>query len=120
MYESPRICCAPLMRRENSSKRRTRFGAISKFAPYVTRDVLGPHHRAPINDRISTYHFADVLSDLLTGDDMLAPCSSGLGLEIFLLALRLRTGQRHGGRGGHARRYRDAADHGRSSARQRP
>jgi acetolactate synthase-1/2/3 large subunit len=56
--------------------------------------VVGPQHRAPINDRISTYHFADVLSDLLVADDVLAPCSSGLGIEIFLLALRLRTGQR--------------------------
>jgi acetolactate synthase-1/2/3 large subunit len=43
---------------------------------------------------VSTYHLADVVSDLLAEDDVLAPCSSGLGLEIFLLALRLHTGQR--------------------------
>jgi acetolactate synthase-1/2/3 large subunit len=56
--------------------------------PLVTDD-----HRTPA-EFISTYHFADELSDLLEPDDVLAPCSSGLGIEIFLLALRMRTGQR--------------------------
>ena len=55
--------------------------------------VVTDEHRA-LGDRVSTYHLADVLSDLLAADDVLAPCSSGLGLEIFLLALRLHTGQR--------------------------
>lgn len=50
-------------------------------------------HRRP-GERVSTYHFADVLSGLLEDDDVLAPCSSGLAIEIFLLAVRLRTGQR--------------------------
>jgi acetolactate synthase-1/2/3 large subunit len=43
---------------------------------------------------VSTYHFADALSDLFADDDVLVPCSSGLGIEIFQLALRLHTGQR--------------------------
>ncbi len=55
--------------------------------------VVLPEHRLP-DDRVSTYHFAETLSALLADDDVLAPCSSGLALEIFLLALRLRTGQR--------------------------
>lgn len=55
--------------------------------------LIQPEHREPA-DRISTYHFADVLSSVLTDQDVLAPCSSGLGIEIFLLSLRMRTGQR--------------------------
>ncbi len=55
--------------------------------------IVCEEHRAR-GGRVSTYHFADVLSDLLGDDDVLAPCSSGLAIEIFLLALRLRTGQR--------------------------
>jgi acetolactate synthase-1/2/3 large subunit len=43
---------------------------------------------------VSTYHFADVLSELIEADDVLVPCSSGLGIEIFQLSLRLHTGQR--------------------------
>lgn len=67
---------------------RARCGAWRDRYPLVL-----PEHRAP-SDRISTYHFADVLSRVITDQDVLAPGSSGLGLEIFLLALRMRTGQR--------------------------
>ena len=45
-------------------------------------------------EHVSTYRFADTLSDLIEADDVLVPCSSGLGIEIFQLALRLHTGQR--------------------------
>lgn len=55
--------------------------------------LVRDEHRAS-SDHISTYHFADVLSKLIGDDDVLAPCSSGLGIEIFLLCLRMRTGQR--------------------------
>jgi acetolactate synthase-1/2/3 large subunit len=43
---------------------------------------------------VTTYHLADVISQIVADDDVLAPCSSGLAIEIFLLALRLRTGHR--------------------------
>ncbi len=54
--------------------------------------VLDEHRE--LDGRVSTYYFAEVISDLLAPDDVLATGSSGLGLEIFLLALRLHTGQR--------------------------
>lgn len=55
--------------------------------------VVTAEHRRP-GPTISTYHFADVLSDTVTGDDVMAFGCSGLGIEIFILALRLHTGQR--------------------------
>ncbi len=55
--------------------------------------VVQAHHRRP-GDRVSTYHLAEVLSELMDADDVIASCSSGLAIEIFLLALHLRTGQR--------------------------
>ncbi len=55
--------------------------------------LVRPEHRMP-GEYVSTYHLAEVISDLLADDDILAPGSSGLGIEIFLLALRLRTDQR--------------------------
>jgi acetolactate synthase-1/2/3 large subunit len=55
--------------------------------------VVTPEH-AEVGEFVSTYHFADVLSELIEADDVLVPCSSGLGIEIFQLSLRLHTGQR--------------------------
>jgi len=54
--------------------------------------VVHESHRAP-GARVSTYYLADVISDVLEPDDVLVLCSSGLGIEIFALALRLHTGQ---------------------------
>jgi acetolactate synthase-1/2/3 large subunit len=55
--------------------------------------VVSAMHRRP-GERVSTYGFADALSDVIRDDDVLALGSSGLGIEVFLLALRLHTGQR--------------------------
>ncbi len=67
---------------------RQQCAAWHKDYPVVTQE----HRRS--GDFVSTYHFSDVLSDLIESDDVLVPCSSGLGIEIFQLALRLHTGQR--------------------------
>lgn len=71
-----------------SSAWRDRCRAWKDAYPLVT-----PEHARP-GPHVSTYHLADVISDLIADDDVLAPCSSGLAIEIFLLALRLRTGHR--------------------------
>jgi acetolactate synthase-1/2/3 large subunit len=55
--------------------------------------IVLPEHRA-VKDRISTYVFADVLSDQLAPDEVIVPTSSGLCCEIFYLAFRVQMGQR--------------------------
>lgn len=55
--------------------------------------VVDESHRRP-GTSVTTYHFAETLSEVLADDDVLATCCSGLGIEIFLLCLRLHTGQR--------------------------
>jgi acetolactate synthase-1/2/3 large subunit len=55
--------------------------------------LVRPEHRRP-GEHVSTYYLGEVVSDLIADDDVLVPCSSGLAIEIFLLTLRLRTGQR--------------------------
>ena len=67
---------------------RERCMAWKKAYPLVTSEhaLAGPY--------VTTYHLADVISELILDEDVLAPCSSGLAIEIFLLALRLRTGHR--------------------------
>lgn len=55
--------------------------------------VVTDEHRHP-SEVISTYHLADVISDVVAQDDVLAFGCSGSGIEIFNLSLRLHTGQR--------------------------
>jgi acetolactate synthase-1/2/3 large subunit len=55
--------------------------------------VVLPEHRVP-KGRVSIYHLADVFSDELRDDDYIVSGSSGSGIELFLLALRVKAGQR--------------------------
>jgi acetolactate synthase-1/2/3 large subunit len=54
--------------------------------------VVRAEHRAP--GRVSVYHLAEVLSDLVPGDEYIVSGSSGSGIEIFLLAYKLKQGRR--------------------------
>lgn len=55
--------------------------------------VVLPEHRQP-SDRISCYYLTEILSHLLKPDDVIIPGSSGFGIEIFLLAFKVKEGQR--------------------------
>ena len=52
-----------------------------------------PEHRKP-DQNISTYYFAEILSEELQENEMIASGSSGAGIEIFQHALRMKKGQR--------------------------
>jgi acetolactate synthase-1/2/3 large subunit len=82
--EFSRVASAP----SDLSEWRNRCQDWKRAYPLVTADMQGP------DQYVSTYHLADTLSDLIGDEDVLAPCSSGLAVEIFLLALRLRSGHR--------------------------
>jgi acetolactate synthase-1/2/3 large subunit len=55
--------------------------------------LVQPEHRKP-EGPVSVYYFADVLSDALRPDDYIVSGSSGSAIELFLLALRVKDGQR--------------------------
>ncbi|MDR3634898.1 MAG: thiamine pyrophosphate-binding protein [Isosphaeraceae bacterium] len=55
--------------------------------------VVLPEHRRE-GDGVSTYALADVLSDALDDTDVVVSGSSGAAIEIFLLAFRVKSGQR--------------------------
>jgi acetolactate synthase I/II/III large subunit len=55
--------------------------------------IVMPEHRQP-KSRVSAYYLADVFSDLLRDDDFIVSGSSGSGIELFLLAFRVKAGQR--------------------------
>ena len=74
---------------------------LPSYAPWLkkiqewraTYPLLQPGHRMT-EGPLSLYQFADVLSDLLDSEDIIATGSAGFTAELFLLALRLKKGQR--------------------------
>lgn len=54
--------------------------------------VLPEHYNMP--NYLSMYHFSEVLSDELAENDVIVPGSSGFAIEIFLLCLKIKNGQR--------------------------
>jgi acetolactate synthase I/II/III large subunit len=55
--------------------------------------VILPEHRKP-QGPVSMYHLAEALQDVLPGNTPIVSGSSGSAIELFLLALRVRAGQR--------------------------
>lgn len=68
---------------------RTRCDEWKRRYPLVLAE-----HRTQREGGVSMYHFADVLSDELAADDVVTPGSSGFACEIFLLAAKVKEGQR--------------------------
>jgi acetolactate synthase-1/2/3 large subunit len=58
-----------------------------------TFPLIQPEHRRT-NGLLSLYQFTDVLSDVMSEDDIIATGSAGFSVELFLLALKLKKGQR--------------------------
>jgi acetolactate synthase-1/2/3 large subunit len=54
--------------------------------------VVLPEHRK--QKRLSTYLFSEILSEELSTDDLIAPGSSGVAVEIFFQSLKAKSGQR--------------------------
>ena len=55
--------------------------------------IVLPEHRE-LSKYISTYYFSEVLSEELTGDDIVASGSSGNAVELFHLVFKAKDGQR--------------------------
>ena len=73
---------------------RDRSAWMTRCAEWKARyPIVLPEYRA-LPDRVSTYVLTDVLSDEMAEGDMVVSGSSGAGIEIFLLALRVKAGQR--------------------------
>lgn len=82
-----------MLRQSDRIVRHVRSDWLARCREWKTRyPVVLPEYRA--QKLVSTYVLADVLSDELTGDDVIISGSSGAGIEIFLLAFRVKEGQR--------------------------
>jgi acetolactate synthase-1/2/3 large subunit len=67
---------------------------ISKCQEWKARyPLVLPEHR-DLSNQISMYHFSEALSEELAPGDVIVPGSSGFAIEIFLLCLKIKDGQR--------------------------
>ena len=74
--------------------RKDRFQWVNRCQDWKKRyPIVQPQHRKP-SGKVSCYYLTEVLSDVLQSDDVIVPGSSGFGIEIFLLAFKVKEGQR--------------------------
>jgi acetolactate synthase-1/2/3 large subunit len=83
-----------LLRRKGEIQHKDRPEWKQRCADWKTRyPIVQAEHRKP-EGRISMYHLAEALQDVLPGNTPIVSGSSGSAIELFLLALRVKAGQR--------------------------
>lgn len=83
-----------ILHQRSSIRPQSRSGWKKRCADWKTRyPVVLDEQRVP-RGPVSIYHLADILSDELENGQYLVSGSSGSGIEIFLLAYRVKPGQR--------------------------
>jgi acetolactate synthase I/II/III large subunit len=83
-----------LLRQRSAIRTRDRSDWLARCSEWKTKYPVVLQEYRDLPDRVSTYVLADVLSDVTRGDDLIVSGSSGAGIEVFLLAYRVRAGQR--------------------------
>jgi acetolactate synthase I/II/III large subunit len=83
-----------LLSQSNKLQNRDRSPWMARCQEWKTKyPVVLPEHRNP-DQRVSTYYLAEIFSEELKENEMIVSGSSGAGIEIFQLALKLKAGQR--------------------------
>jgi acetolactate synthase-1/2/3 large subunit len=83
-----------LLRRKAEIQRKDRSPWQQRCADWKNRyPVILAEHRKP-EGPVSMYHLAEALQDVLPGNTPIVSGSSGSAIELFLLALRVKAGQR--------------------------
>jgi len=83
-----------LLRRKSEIQRKPRSPWKERCLDWKNRyPVILPEHRKP-EGPVSMYHLAEALQDVLPANTPIVSGSSGSAIELFLLALRVKAGQR--------------------------
>jgi len=83
-----------LLNRINKNKIKTPTSWLSRCKEWKEKyPVVLDKHRTH-RGSVSTYYFSEVLGDELLNDELIVPGSSGNSIEIFLLTLKVKPGQR--------------------------
>jgi acetolactate synthase-1/2/3 large subunit len=67
---------------------------LQRCRDWKSRYPLVLQQQRDMPEHISMYHFSEALSDELAEGDVIVPGSSGFSIEIFLLCLKIKPGQR--------------------------
>lgn len=93
------VCCdagdfmREMLAQQHKIIRKPRAEWKQRCADWRTRyPLVLPEHKAP--GRVSVYNFAEVMSGVLKEGDYIVSGSSGTGIELFLLAFRVKKHQR--------------------------
>ena len=93
------VCCdagdfmREMLAQQHKIIRKPRAEWKQRCADWRTRyPLVLPEHKAP--GRVSVYNFAEVMSGILKEGDYIVSGSSGTGIELFLLAFRVKKHQR--------------------------
>jgi len=88
------IFIGEFIKQAETVKRKTRSSWVNRCQDWKKRyPIVLPEHREP-SGKVSCYYFTEVLSNILQPDDVIVPGSSGVGIEIFLMAFKVKEGQR--------------------------
>ena len=88
-----KIFIQAILDQAKSIKQHSRSAWMQRCKEWKTKyPIVLPEHKA--EKLVSTYVFTDVLSDELKEGEIVIPCSSGAGIETFLLAFKAKKGQR--------------------------
>ncbi len=83
-----------LLQQNAKIKEKDRSAWISRCREWKKKyPVVLPEHRE-LRGRVSVYYLSEILSEELKGDDVIVSGSSGAGIEVFLLAYKVKEGQR--------------------------
>jgi acetolactate synthase-1/2/3 large subunit len=83
-----------VLRQRDAIKKHDRRSWLARAIDWKARyPVVRPEHRNP-QSLVSVYHLSEILSEELTPGDLIVSGSSGAGIEIFLLAFKIKMGQR--------------------------
>jgi acetolactate synthase-1/2/3 large subunit len=89
-----RLFIREMLAQRDSIRPRERPAWDQRCAEWKTRyPLVTDKHRDP-STKVSIYHLAEIIGTETSPEDLLISGSSGAGIEIFLLACPLRTGQR--------------------------
>jgi acetolactate synthase I/II/III large subunit len=83
-----------MLAQASSIEKRDRTAWKRRCADWRKRyPLVLPEHKI-LESRVSVYNFAEIMSDALNEGDYVISGSSGTGIELFLLAFRVKRGQR--------------------------
>ena len=89
-----KIFICELLSRINENKINKSLSWLSRCQEWKEKYpiVLSEHRKH--HGSVSIYYFSEILSDELSNDELVVPGSSGNSVEIFLLTLKVKSGQR--------------------------